>query len=351
MSDAYRILDANFNRAREALRVAEDYARFVLNDAALSATAKSLRDQLRSVYETLGADHLLAWRDTSGDVGTEIESPGEHRRSSTAAVATAACKRLTEALRVIEEYAKIESPGAASAAEQVRYRAYTFEQRLIARVDVAARFAQSRLYVLLTTSLCKGDPVLTAHAAAAGGADCIQLREKDLSDRQLLELARRVRAATLETRTLLVINDRPDIAALVAADGVHVGQDDMPVAAARQIVGGDRLVGLSTHSLEQARAAAETDCDYIGVGPMFVSPTKAAARIPGPRLLTRVAAEIDAPHVAIGGITADNVERLAAAGAQRVAVCQAVVAAADPKAAARVIKERFCAAASEEAWK
>lgn len=341
MRQVYRILDANFNRAREALRVAEEYARFILNDPGLSATAKSLRGELQQVYQALPGQTLLASRDTEADVGTEIATATEAQRPSSAAVATAACKRLTEALRAIEEYTKVVDPDRAPAVQRLRYRAYTLEQRLAGRAELTGRLRRARLHVLLTTELCKGDPTVTAHAAIAGGADCIQLREKDLSDRQLWELARRLRALTLQAEALLIVNDRPDIAALVDADGVHVGQDDLPVAEARRIAGGDRLVGLSTHSIEQARSAVTTGADYIGVGPMFASPTKAATPVAGPALLEQVAGEIDTPHVAIGGVTADNVGRLVDAGACCVAVCQAVIATDDPKAAAAAIRKRL----------
>jgi thiamine-phosphate pyrophosphorylase len=303
-----------------------------------------LRSDLQRVAEALPAEQLLAARDTGGDVGTGLTSETEGRRPTSAAVATAACKRLTEALRAIEEYSKVVAPDAAVAAERLRYRGYIFEQQLTGRADVAGRFGRVRLYLLLSSEMCQGDPVVAAHAAIAGGVDCIQLREKDLPDRQLLELARRLRAVTIQSETLLIINDRPDIAALVNADGVHVGQDDLPVAAARAAVGGDRLVGLSTHSIEQARQAVEAGADYIGVGPMFPTLTKAAGPIKGAALLSDVAAEIDIPHVAIGGINADNAAELAEAGGRCIAVCQAILGAADPQAAARAIKERFLAA-------
>jgi thiamine-phosphate pyrophosphorylase len=185
------------------------------------------------------------------------------------------------------------------------------------------------------------DPISTAQAAIAGGADVIQLREKALSDRPLLDLARRLRALTLETETLLIVNDRPDVAALANADGVHVGQDDLPVDQARRIIGGDKLVGLSTHSPEQARAATVAGADYIGVGPMFASQTKSVRDVPGLALLRQVARKVEIPTVAIGGITADNVAEVVAAGGRCVAVCQAVIAAADPQTAARAILQQL----------
>ncbi len=347
MRDIYRIMDANFNRAREALRVIEDFARFVLNDATLSSSAKDMRSRLREAMGRFPADALLSARDTPGDVGTVITSATEADRPDAAAVATAACKRLTEALRTLEEYAKVANGAAAGEFEAMRYAAYTLEQRLALRLAGTERFEKVRLYVLLTSRLCRGEPVEVAQTAIAGGADCIQIREKEMSDRQLLTHARRVREITQGADAMLIINDRPDIAAIVVADGVHLGQDDLPVADARRLMPAGAIIGVSTHNIAQARAAVADGADYIGVGPMFPTDTKDAGPIAGAAYLTEVIAEISLPHVAIGGITAGNVGELIAAGARRVAVCSAVIAAADPAAAAAEIKKNFTAENAE----
>ncbi len=341
MRNIYRILDANFNRAREALRVIEDFARFVLDDAGLSSSAKDMRSRLRWVMERFPADAMLAARDTPGDVGTTITSATEADRPNAASVATAACKRLTEALRTLEEYAKLADHASACEFESMRYAAYTLEQRLALRLAGSERFNAVRLYVLLTSRLCRSDPVATAHAAIAGGADCIQIREKEMPDGQLLTHACRIREITQSAGVLLIINDRPDIAAIVGADGVHLGQDDLPVADARRLLPTGAIIGLSTHNISQARAAANTGADYIGVGPMFPTATKDAGPVAGVAYLREVIAEISLPHVAVGGITSGNVGELIAAGARRVAVCSAVIAAADPAAAAAEIKRQL----------
>jgi thiamine-phosphate pyrophosphorylase len=346
MREIYRILDANFNRAREAMRVVEDYARFALDDPVLAGSAKDLRDALRTCCEKFPADELLAGRDTPGDVGVALTSAGEARREGPTAVVTAACKRLTESLRTLGEYAKVVEPGSAAALESMRYAAYTLEQRIARRIAGPQWFHEVRLYVLLTSGMCRGDPLATAEAAIAGGADCLQLREKTLPDRQVLALARKLRELTARTATRLIINDRPDIAAAVGADGVHLGQDDLPVSAARRVLAPSSLIGKSTHSLDQARAVVAEGADYIGVGPMFPTNTKKAGDMPGVALLAKVAAETSVPHVAIGGISAANVSLLVQAGARRVAVCSAIIASDDPAAAAAAIKAAFAPAPS-----
>ena len=341
MRDVFRILDANFNRAREALRVIEDFARFALDDAGISSAAKHLRSRLHEAYRLFPAEALLGSRDTPADVGTRISSPTEARRADAGEVVSAACKRLTEALRTLEEYAKTVAAEAAPQLEAMRYDAYALEQRLSHRLTAAGLFEPVRLYVLLTSRLCRAEPAATAEAAIAGGADAIQLREKDLPDREVLALAVRLRELTRAAGVLLIVNDRPDIAASVGADGVHLGQGDLPIAAARRLLRAGAIVGKSTHDISQARSAVAEGADYIGAGPMFPTDTKDAGPVAGVEYLKQVVSEIALPHVAIGGITEENVGRLVAAGARRVAVCSAVIAADDPAAAAERIKKQL----------
>lgn len=328
-----RIIDANFNRAREALRVMEDYARFVLDDPAGCEGLKRFRHQLAAVLQRLPAAELLASRDTPGDVGTGISTLSERWRGDARDVCVAAAKRLPEALRTIEEYAKTVDPDLAVAVEALRYRSYSLEQQVLLRSERSARFAKVGLYVLITASLCRKDWLDTAADVIAAGAGCLQLREKDLDSGQLLQRARCLAALCRGQGTLFIVNDRPDLAVLADADGVHVGQADMSVADARRIVGPDRLVGKSTHTPQQLRAALAEGVDYVAVGPMFPSTTKPQDHVPGPPLLELAVRETSTPVVAIGGITPGNVVSLRAAGATCICVCSAVISAPDPRAA------------------
>ena len=222
MREIYRILDANFNRAREALRVCEDCGRFALNDPAVTAMAKYLRSDLQDILSGFPADEFITSRDTAGDIGTQISSPTEQERHDLADVAAAACKRLTEALRSIEEYSKVVAPDRMFAIERMRYNAYTLEQRLVGRIHVARRMADVKLYVIISSAQCAGSLRETARAAIAGGADVLQLREKNVPDDVFLAMAAEIRELTDETGRVFIINDRPDIAAMVGADGVHL---------------------------------------------------------------------------------------------------------------------------------
>ena len=340
-SRVYRVLDANANRARESLRVAEEAARFALERPDLAEALKALRHDLRAALDRFGADALLAARDTAGDVGTRLETEG--RRTGTADVARAAMKRLTEALRAIEEYGKTVDAGAAAAVEGIRYRAYDLEKRLAEASRPAGRLAAGGLCVLVTESLCRRPWEEVLAAVLAGGAAAVQVREKNEPDGALLARARRAAEACHEAGALCIVNDRPDVAVLAAADGVHVGTDDLPVGAARRIVGPDRIVGASTHSARQALAAAEAGADYIGCGPMFPSSTKPQDVIPGPDLCREVTQKVGLPVMAIGGITPENAAEVLAAGARWLAVSAAVCSAAYPEGETRRLIEIIAA--------
>lgn len=336
-----RILDANFNRAREALRVVEDFARFVQDDPVGCELIKRFRHDFVGCMRQLPGDKLLSARDTPGDVGTGLLTASEQCRDSARDVCTAATKRLVEALRTIEEYGKTIDAKFARQIESLRYRAYDLEQRTLLRGDRSGRFARVRLYVLITQNLCRGDWLDTARATIDGGADCLQLREKDLDDGVLLDRARQLAMLCHERDAMFIMNDRPDIAALADADGVHLGQTDMPIADARRIVGPERLIGVSTHNEAQLEAAIAARPDYIAVGPMFGSTTKPQDHTPGPALLSLAVRLTDTPIVPIGGIMPANVGILEQAGARCVCVCSAVISADDPHAAARRIVDEM----------
>jgi thiamine-phosphate pyrophosphorylase len=336
--DTARILDAAANRAREALRVVEDYCRFVLDDALLSGELKRLRHDLAVALRELPGQMLLEARDTLGDVGTALSTPQEHDRASPSAVVLANFKRLQEALRSLEEFGKVRSAELGQAVEGLRYRSYTLERALVLGASARARLAEVRLYVLVTGSLCTHSLEHTVRQAAAGGAQAVQLREKGLDDRTLLERARQVRRWTREAGVLFILNDRADLARLAEADGVHVGQDELPVKEVRRIVGPDALIGVSTHDLPQLRRAVLDGASYVGVGPTFPSETKEFGEFPGLEFVRRATAETSLPAFAIGGINLVNLPEVVAAGARRVAVSGAVCRAEDPGAAAAALR-------------
>jgi thiamine-phosphate pyrophosphorylase len=330
--DAARLLDACANRAREGLRVLEDYCRFVLNDAFLCRTLKEWRHELTAALLELAPSLLLEARETQRDVGTELSTAAEQHRASLRDVVQANCKRLQESLRSLEEYGKISSPSLGQALEQLRYRAYTLERTLVLGTNARQRLEGARLYVLLTGSKCVATLDWIIAEVATGGASIVQLREKDKSDRELLERARQVRQWTRQAGVLFIVNDRADIARLVEADGVHLGQDDLPVQEARRLLGPDALVGVSTHNLEQLRQAILDGASYVGIGPAFPSGTKEFTELAGLDFVRQAMAETTLPAFVIGGVDSQTIGAAVAAGARRVAASGAIAQADDPRA-------------------
>jgi thiamine-phosphate pyrophosphorylase len=201
--------------------------------------------------------------------------------------------------------------------------------------DRRARLQTARLYFVAD----RGGLEHALDGALAGGADLIQLRDKDAGDGELVEAAAWARERCARAGALFILNDRPDLAVAVGADGVHVGQDDMPVAEARAVVGEDAIVGLSTHSVAQADAGARSGADYIAVGPVHATPTKEGRPAIGLDPIRHAAAQITGlPWFAIGGIDQHNVGEVVAAGAGRAVIVRAIAHADDPEAVARALR-------------
>ena len=198
-----------------------------------------------------------------------------------------------------------------------------------------------KLYAI--TDLKSEDPAIAKkiEAALRGGADIIQLRSKTLLDGSFLRLAQKISPMVHRYRKLFFLNDRVHLMLVTDADGIHLGQDDLPLAYARKILGTHRLIGRSTHSLKQATRAEREGHDYIGVGPVFETPTKPMVTPVGLKLIEQVSKRIRIPFVAIGGIDATNVDRVIDAGARRVAVVRAVFAAKDIQKAAKILTEKI----------
>ena len=201
-------------------------------------------------------------------------------------------------------------------------------------MDRRARLRDARLYFVAD----RGGMHRALEGALAGGVDLFQLRDKDATDDELLAAAATARSLCEAAGALFLLNDRPDLAAASGADGVHVGQDDVPVDRARKLVGGDALVGLSTHSMQQAQAGCRTGADYIAVGPVHATPTKEGRPAIGIEPIKYAAAHVSVPWFAIGGLDAGNVGAVVMGGARRFVVVRALAQADDPEAAARTLR-------------
>jgi thiamine-phosphate pyrophosphorylase len=324
MRSLYRILDANLNRAREALRVLEDVARFHHDDAGAAARLKKARHALDERARPLLRE-LLRARDSLGDVGRDGDRNVERPRPLGEIVAANA-KRAGEALRTIEEIAKGRLAELSREAHRRRFELYALEKEL---ADPAARLKAARLYVLLDPSVTSRPLPRVAALAVRGGADVLQLRQKPRVD---LGLAKAIRAAV--PGALFIVNDRPDVALASGADGVHLGLEDMPLADACKL--GVGIVGATSHSLAEARRARAQGADYVSCGPMFATAQKPHLAPKGFSYLAGLK-KLGLPFFCIGGITRDN----ATPQLVRAAVCAGVIAAPDVAAAARAIRAKL----------
>lgn len=337
-----RLLDANLDRAREGLRVLEDWSRFALDRADLVAALKDLRQRLGRLHHS----RYKFERDTAGDTGAGLGHPAQLERQVPAQVLAANAGRVQEALRVLEEFGRLEDPQLAAEAAAIRYRLYDLEVELLRATsgqDAAGadptgtagdrlreRLQACRLY-LITRPVPELEPVV--ECALQAGVRLVQYRAKEADDRSRLADAQALRDLCARHGALFIVNDRIDLALAVDADGVHLGQDDLPPQLARRLLGPDRLIGRSTHSIEQLRQAQADGCDYVGVGPVNATPTKPGRTPVGLEYVRQAAAEARIPWFAIGGIEASSLALVLEAGASRVAVVRAITDAADPAAA------------------
>ena len=336
MSGIWRMLDASLNRGREAARVIEDLARFTVDDAALSAQGKSLRHGIGLLEQSIaaqegGAAARRASRDTANDVGRENEGALEGARGDASGLAAANFRRLAEALRSVEECLKVlqeTRPELWQSAKRLRYDTYIL-QSAMEQAFTRGTGRQWSICLLLMRAHCTLPWQQTLVESIGAGVDCIQVREKEMTTAELLRHIREVRQ--LAGPVPVIVNDRLDLALAAEASGVHLGQADLPVSAARRLAREGFLIGATCHSMAEAAAAVADGADYCGVGPMFATAIKPSLPLAGPPLLRQFIQEHSAvPHLAIGGINPGNIEALAAVGCRGVAVSTALCAAREP---------------------
>lgn len=198
-----------------------------------------------------------------------------------------------------------------------------------------------RLYVLISSSIATKSVKETSRLVIDGGADAIQLREKTISDSEFISLAGEVRDITTKRGSLLIINDRVHIAREINADGVHLGQQDMSALEARDIIGYEKIIGVSTHSVIQAKQAQKDGADYIAIGPIYPTKTKDYEPSVGIEVIREISGAVNIPFIAIGAITLDNLDEVLKAGASRIAVCSAIIGSKDIYSSTRQFKEKL----------
>ncbi len=328
-----RIIDANLNRGTEALRVLEEISRFILDDKEISNSLKIIRHRLNTIQD-LDYESYLNARDTENDVGTKIKNPD--KRNNLKSIFKANIKRLQQSLRVLAEY----MPENYDVFEELRYKSYTLEKNMWDKMK-KIKLLNRKLYLVTNSDKFDSEDLFLDAVASAlkGGVDILQLREKNMPANKIIELGKKIKLLCGEYNALFIVNDRVDIAFAVGADGVHLGQDDMDIQSAREILGENAIIGVSTHAPEQAQKAVLDGADYIGVGPVFTTPTKPGRQSVGLEYVKWVSDNIDLPAFAIGGIDLDNVNEVISNGAKRIAVVRAIINSVNPEIAARAFLE------------
>ena len=340
-----RIIDANLNRAGEGLRFLEDLARLILNDASLTQQLKTMR------HEELIGDwpfnqQLLQSRNSEGDVGIDIEAPGEEKQRELPLTVVANARRIQESLRTLEELSKI--PGTTPKLDpekfkQARFALYTIEQTLLSKLSRQDKTKHlTGLYAIVDSQALNGRSHLeVTNQLIRGGAKTIQLRDKLRSKDELLPIAQQLKNLCSEHGVLFIMNDYLDLALAAGADGLHLGQKDLPIRIARKLLPIDIILGCSVTTVDQAIAAELGGADYIAVGSIYPTSSKERATVVGLERLRQVRQAVSLPLIGIGGINKDNAAEVIAAGANSVAVISAILQAEDIEEAARQIIARF----------
>lgn len=317
-----RILDANLDRAREGLRIIEEWCRFGLKDGKLVNECKQLRQELASWHDL----ELRLSRDTTGDPGTELTHPQEEQRADLHQLLQVNFCRVEEALRVLEEYGKIYNSKMGATFKQMRYRVYIIETALLA-YQRQQKLENTYLYLVTSPS----EKLLAiVEGALQGGLTMVQYRDKNADDITKLTTAQQLCQLCHRYGALFLVNDRVDIAIAVDADGVHLGQTDVPISLARQLMGPQAIIGRSTTNKKEMQRALDERADYLGVGPIYQTPTKAGKTAVGLEYLRYAAKNSPVPWFAIGGIDMQNFDEVLGAGAKRVSVVRAIMQAEQP---------------------
>lgn len=317
-----RILDANLDRAREGLRIIEEWCRFGLNHSEWANECKQLRQELAKWHDV----ELRKSRDTPGDPGTELTHPQEEQRNSIEALLQANFCRVQEAFRVLEEYGKLYQEEMGIAFKKMRYRIYSLESGLLS-YHRQEQLAKTQLYLVTSPS---ENLLNIVESALQGGLALVQYRDKKAEDSTRLQFAQKLCQLCHRYGALFLVNDRVDLALAVNADGVHLGQQDIPISLARQLLGSGKIIGRSTTNPEEMKRAIDDGADYIGIGPVYETPTKANKNATGLDYVRYAAQHSTVPWFAIGGVDINNLEDVLAAGAERVAVVRAIMEAEQP---------------------
>jgi len=328
-----QIIDANLDRAREGLRVLEDWARFALGRKDLVKIIKNFR-------QNLGKHHLTEYKKSRNFIKDEcagLSHPEQFKRNNASSIISSNSARVQEALRVIEEFSRDHNQNLSKISSEIRYEIYNLEIELLeaqSNYPLQKILNENDLYFITLDNENLFEKIKNL---LEGGIKIIQLRFKKGKDSDNLKFAIKVRELCDDYGVLFLINDRVDIALASKADGVHLGQDDMDIKSARNILGFSKIIGISASNELDIKKAIQDGCDYLGIGPVFATTTKKGKAPLGIKTLKSLTKDISIPWFAIGGIKQENISLLKENNIRKVAIISDLINSENPKEKAIMI--------------
>ena len=328
-----QIIDANLDRAREGLRVLEDWARYGLDRVDIVKKLKDFR-------QILGSHHLDFYknaRNFSEDNCNGLSHPEQFKRIHTENIISSNSSRIQEALRVLEEFSRNNNYELSKAASYIRYEIYSLEIELIkakCNKNLKEILIGNNLYLITNE---KADLILDIENLLLGGVKIIQYRFKEKNDSKNLKKAKIIKGLCKKHGAIFIVNDRIDIALASEADGVHLGQHDLDLISARKILGFSKIIGISANNEQDINQAIENGCDYLGIGPVFKTNTKKNKKPLGIDNLKKLTKDIKIPWFAIGGIKNENIPKLKSNNINKVAIISEIMNDENPKNKAMII--------------
>ena len=312
-----RIIDVNLNRLDESLKLIEDITRFHLEKKELLSQIRTIRNDFLSLKRSLPLSDIIGARQSHQDPGRKRKFDSARKKNNTGLLLSS-LSRAKESSRTIEETLKTIKPRLSDRAKRIRFQIYDLEKDIVIH---DTKKSDHTLHAIIDEKyLSLLDLQKTVKTMIDNGATMIQLRINTMKDRDFLRNARKIREAIHKAEVKFIVNNRVDIALACAADGVHVGQTDMPVRVVRKITGDMFIIGVSAHNLKEALRAEAQGADYLGVGAIFPTRTKRDARVCGLQTLKSISDHVKIPVIAIGGITDRNYHAVLRAGAAGIAV-------------------------------
>ncbi len=329
----YQIIDANLDRAREGLRVIEDWARFGLGK-------EKYVEKIKNFRQILGKCHLEVYKQSRNHIEDKCKGlthQEQIKRKTSEQIISSNSGRVQEALRVIEEFSRLHNHELSQIASEIRYEIYTLEVDLLClskRKKSEEILKENDLYVI---SDQKENLLETIEDILIAGVKIIQHRFKSGTDKDNLQEAIKIKNLCKRYNSLFIINDRVDIALASDADGIHLGQDDLDLKTARKLLGFSKIIGISANNEIDISNALKDGCDYLGIGPVFESATKKNKKPLGIKKIKTLTKDLNIPWFAIGGIKSNNISYLKSNGFKKVALVSQLMNSEDPKEEAIII--------------